>query len=349
MKEPVKIAGREVKPHKATTSPQLGTRTVLTNSHWEYVSLWLKRQGKGEALFFWQQAQTFASAASGLPVESAPLLLYYSFMNATKALLVAKGVVFGEHHGVRAHNMRGATSKITLSNEGVRILNHGVAPALSSYLGEPETATVHSLEQLLFNLPCVHRTFCLTYTRQEDMFLPLTDCRLTFDDATGQAYLTARLSEDFASTKYLRRLPAQLVRDLAVIDDRAIRSRASFNLTSPTLDRQPASIAQASAFLSSLRLDLQYLAGSQTLWYAKAVVPGPARLARSPLTCTLLAMHRLSEICRYRPMQLAAFLAGQKNWLLTEFIRMSPIQFIDEIAAELTGQQFMMPNVRPAT
>jgi hypothetical protein len=48
-------------------------------------------------------------------------------------------------------------------------------------------------------------------------------------------------------------------------------------------------------------------------------------------------------------MELAAFLAGQKNWLLSEFIQMSPPQFIDEIAAELTGYQFMMPNVRPAT
>jgi hypothetical protein len=48
-------------------------------------------------------------------------------------------------------------------------------------------------------------------------------------------------------------------------------------------------------------------------------------------------------------MQLSAFLAGQKNWLLTEFIRMSPTQFLDEISSELTGQQFMLPNVRPAS
>jgi YaaC-like Protein len=78
-------------------------------------------------------------------------------------------------------------------------------------------------------------------------------------------------------------------------------------------------------------------------------VRGPKRLARSPLTMTLLAMHRLSEICRYKPMELASFLAGQKNWLLTEFIRMAPPQFVDELAAELTGLQFMAPNVRPAT
>jgi hypothetical protein len=59
-------------------------------------------------------------------------------------------------------------------------------------------------------------------------------------------------------------------------------------------------------------------------------------------------MHRLSEICRYQPLQLASLLAGQKNWLISEFIQMSATQFFDEIASEMTGHQFFIPNVRPA-
>jgi len=57
-------------------------------------------------------------------------------------------------------------------------------------------------------------------------------------------------------------------------------------------------------------------------------------------------MHRLSEICRYQPLFLDSLLSGQKNWLLSEFIEMSPAQFIDEIASEMTGYQFLIPNVR---
>jgi hypothetical protein len=45
-------------------------------------------------------------------------------------------------------------------------------------------------------------------------------------------------------------------------------------------------------------------------------------------------------------MELASHLSGQKNWLLSEFIQMSPVQFIDEMASEITGYQFLMPNVR---
>lgn len=341
------INGRVAEPHKATKSPNLGSRTVLTDSHWEYVSLWLRREKKPNALLYWLQAHTFAQAAEGMPVSSAPLLLYYSFMNATKALLSAKSVPFDEHHGIRSHNMRGASSKIALSNEGVRILQRGIAPALSQYLNETESSTTHSMEALLFNLPCIHRTFCLTYKNQKDLFIPLTDCRLEFDPIESTAYFCGKISKDFAGPESIRKLPPSLVTDLRLNDGRSIRSTATAILERPEANTavERASVA---ALLSELRPDLNYIFGAQTLWYAKAVVPGPARLKRSPLTCTLLAMHRLSEICRYRPMELASFLNGQKNWLLTEFIRMSPRQFLDEISAELTGQQFMLPNVRPS-
>jgi hypothetical protein len=94
------------------------------------------------------------------------------------------------------------------------------------------------------------------------------------------------------------------------------------------------------------REDLVYIAGTQTLWYLKGRVPGGRRLDRSPLTLTLAAMHRLSEICRYRPLELAAFLAGPYNWLISEFVLMAPEQFLDGIASELTGHQFLLPSVR---
>jgi YaaC-like protein len=345
----LRIMGRDVKPHKATTGPSLGARTVLTDSHWEYVSLWLRREHKANALLYWQQAQTFANAAEGMPVASAPLLLYYSFMNATKALLSAKGVAFVEHHGARAHDMRGPSKKIALSNEGVRILtNRGIAPSLSTYLGETETTNTHSLEDLLFNIPCVHRTFCLTYKNQRDLFIPLTECQIAYDATAHKAYFVAKLSKDFSGRRFLGLLPSTLCEDPLASDQRSIRSTASASVTKRVVT-SPADTKAIATLLTSLRADIHYIAGAETLWYAKGNVGGPARLKRSPLTCTLLAMHRISELCRYRPVQLASFLSGQKNWLLTEFVRMSPPQFLDEIAAELTGQQFMIPNVRSAT
>lgn len=255
-----------------------------------------------------------------MPITSAPPLLYYSFMNATKALLAAKGVAFDEPHGVRGHNMRGTWRKMALSNEGIRVLQRGIVPALAQSFGECETTTIHSLEELLFNLPWIHRTYRLTYKSQQNLFIPLTDCRFLFDAATSAAYFATNLSRDFSGRKFFRRLPATLIPDAAIGDDRAIRATAAAPLTIAT-PSNPADIAALISLQRAFRPDLNYISGAQTLWYVKAVARGPSRLRRSPLTPTLRAMRRLSEICRDRPIQLASFLAGQKSWLLTEFNR----------------------------
>jgi hypothetical protein len=269
-------------------------------------------------------------------------------MNAAKALLTAKGISFVEGHGVKAHNIRASSKKIELSNEGVQIKAEGVLPSLAAYLGDTEGSPIHTLQELLFNLPFVHRTYCLTYQTQQDLFLPLTDCLYVFDSTSNLAYLSAYLSKDLTARRYIKKLPPALIFDTAAKDPRAIRSVATVTIKRPQVT-SIADLASLAHLNQQLHPNLQHISGSQTLWYAKAVVRGPKRLERSPLTLTLAAMHRLSEICRYRPLQLASFLAGRRNWLISEFILMSPGQFLDGISCELTGHQFMVPNVRPAT
>jgi hypothetical protein len=344
---PVRLNGRELKPHKATVSPQLDSRTVLTNSPWEFVSLWLTRQKKTDALFYWSQAREFARASVGIAIQSAPLLHYYSFMNAAKALLAAKGVACFEGHGIKRDNIPSKSKRIDLASEGIKIKTDGVLPSLAAYLGDTETNSSHTLQELLFNLPFVHRTYCLTYQRQAELFFPLSKCAFVFNSTSKQSYLTAKLSQEFSNARHYKKLPATFIQDPDVESLGAIRSTETVAINGARLT-SVANIESLARLNQRLRQDLQYINGSQTLWYVKAIVPGPSRLARSPLTLTLAAMHRLSEICRYRPLELASFLAGPGNWLISEFVMMAPEQFIDGIAAELTGHQFMFPNVRPA-
>ncbi len=341
----VRLDGRDLKLHKATIAPSLEAKTVLTNSPWEFVSLWLQRQSQDESLIYWSQAREFHRASTSLAIQSAPLLHYYSFMNATKALLSAKGIVFNEYHGVKAKNMRGPSNKIALSNEGVEIKANGILPSLATYLGDTETRKIHSLQEMFFNLVCIHRTYCLTYKNQTEMFLPLVDCSYVFDTATKQVYFQANLSKDFANKNSIRRLPASLIQLTTGPNIGVIRSVATTPAARRTI-RTGVELDGLQSLHKQLRADLHYINGNRTLWYVKGVVPGPVRLNRSPLVLMLGAMHRLSEICRYKPIELAAFLAGQKNWLLSEFIQMAPNQFIDEIASEITGYQFMTPNTR---
>lgn len=55
-------------------------------------------------------------------------------------------------------------------------------------------------------------------------------------------------------------------------------------------------------------------------------------------------MHRLSEMARYDPYALGRHFDSRHNFLLNEFIVSAPIQFLDEVASELTGHEFMLPG-----
>jgi hypothetical protein len=340
----VKLKQREVGPHKAIVAPLLSSQTVLTNSPWTFVALWLQRNRTPQALFYWEQAQEFHKVSVGLPLRSAPLLLYYCFMNAAKALLVAKSVNLNEMHGISAHPRAVPGVKRTFAGEGIKIHTTGILPSLSAYYGEPETSKTHTLQELFFNMVFIHRTYCLTYSSQKEMFLPLANCGYMYDTRTKEVFFKADIERNIPFNRAVKKLPATFVAAPA-IGPRAIRSVATLVWRAPGRPTTT-NIQELVDFNRGLRQELHFITGAQTLWYLKTAPVGPSKLKRQLPTLILAAMHRLSEICRYQPLQLESLLAGQKNWLLSEFIQMSPSQFIDEIASEMTGYQFLVPNVR---
>lgn len=344
---PIKINGKIITLQKAINNPLLGSKNVLTNSRWEFVELWMKKEKQTEALFYWMQAKEFHKAAIGLPMQASPLLHYYSFMNATKALLTAKSIIFNPHHGVRSHSAA-ARRKISLSNEGIKINTNGILPSLSNYYGEAEPSNIHTLQQLFYNMPFIHRTYCLSYPSQKDMFIPLLDGKFVKNTITNQTYFSAILSQDFSNRFVIQRLPASLTFDRIENDRYYIKSVDHISINRPS-NLTAAEKISLLAFHKSLRNDLLYINGSHTLWYAKSTIAGPGIIQRFPTTLTLAAMHRLSELCRYRPTELNSFLDSQKNWLISEFINQSPEQFLDDIASEITGYQFLQPNIRKAS
>jgi hypothetical protein len=344
---PIKSKQRAIGPHKAVVAPLLNSRNVLTNSPWTFVALWLQRNRKPKALFYWEQAQEFHTASVGLPPRSAPLLLYYCFMNAVKALLIAKGISFNEMHGVSVHPKIAPGVRRTFASEGIQIHTKGILPSLSTYYGELETSRSHTLQELFFNMIFIHRTYCLTYSSQKEMFLPLANCGFVYDTTTKEVFFKADIERNIPLNPAIKRLPPTFSA-APTVGPRAIRSVATLNWRKPGRP-STSNIQQLVGFNRTLRHELHYINGAQTLWYLKTPTAGPSAVKRQLPTLILGAMHRLSEICRYQPLQLESLLAGQKNWLLSEFIQMSAAQFIDEIAAELTGHQFLVPNVRPAS
>lgn len=339
----IKLNGKSIRLHKAIVSPDFNDKSVLVRNPWDYVEMWLEREGHEEAVEYWSQAKNFYQISVGAPDTVAPLTLYYSFLNATKALLTVKGEPFVELHGAQGKISPGNTN---LKNEMVTFQPNGILSSLCRYFGETCNHDEYSLKNLLYNLPFIHRAFNLTFpTGYEEIFIPIVNPHFVIMDNSHKAWLTAELSENFANGHTLNKItPLQFEQDLGVTNKFVIRKRSRFDWYKSGQEKRN-NVTQLTRYHKSMRKDIQYINGPTTLWYLKRRGQ-PNVIDRNPLTIIFASMHRLSELARYQPTILNRHFEMKQNWLLSEFIKGAPHEFIDQIACEITNQHFLQPAIR---
>ena len=64
----------------------------------------------------------------------------------------------------------------------VIFLGSGVLNELSRYLGENVDKQTHNIKDLLYNIPCVHRSFAITYTGTTELFVPIRNLKFIRED-----------------------------------------------------------------------------------------------------------------------------------------------------------------------
>lgn len=280
--------GKPLSLHKSVTHPHFGEKTVLVTDTWDYVDLWLKRKRQNKARFFWDQARSFYEATQSLPKTASPLTAYYCFLNATKALLLAKGLPFSDAHGVTGYTSVGRSS---LSNEHVIFKQSGILPALCRHLGEPVSNVSYTLKDLLYNLPYIHRSFDLTYESARELFVPIHDPKIVRSRTTHEAWLVAQLKDKYANKNTINRLPNAFERELGDTDSYLVRFRQRFSWRP---NEKAASLNRYRNYHRRIRRHLFYIAGPHRLWYIKRNNNVPGHILRSSMTVTFSAMHKLS-------------------------------------------------------
>ena len=341
----LKFNGTLLMMHKAVKHPEFGARTVLVMDPWSYVDLWLKREGHGSAIFYWHQAKAFFDASRQLPSASSPLTSYYCFLNAVKTLLIVKRVRSSDEHGVTGSRTRGA--RAALSNEKITLSTSGVLPALIRYFGETEATTEYTLKDLLANLPYIHRAYCLTYTTQRNLFIPLRQAGYVRKTGSTEAWFCCEFEPQYASAITVKTLPRGFEHDEGLTKQFTVRLKNRFRWRSGR-EHKSQNLENIRNYHTKLRTNVVYINGPMRLWYLKRHISGTTIVHRYTPVIAYAAMHRLSELSRYQPTTLQRYLESQQNWLLSEFIQAAPIQFIDEIASEITGREFMIPGIRTA-
>jgi hypothetical protein len=341
----LQIGNRTAYLRKAITSPDFSSERVLARDAFQFAELWLKRECP-QALPFWGQSHSYYVASRHLPAQSSPLTSYYCFLNAAKSLLTVKGVDFSDYHGVSGEF--DPASKRVLRNEMVAFKGGGILPAMSKLLQEEETEEQHSLTEILSNLPFIHRAFRYTFRSHPEMFIPVRSI-VYRKNADDYIWITARIEGRFADGRSLTTLPTQFEIDKGYAPACVVRTKKKVKWVSRRSTKVQRSQAEVRLFNyhRKLRQHLVYISASPDLWYIKRQIAGAKSLRRYTLTLIMAAMHRLSELARYDPQGLMRYLEGKENWLLTEFIELAPMQFIDELVCEMTSLEFGIPGIRP--
>lgn len=350
MQKVITINSKDITLMKAVTCADYQGKTVLTNSAWEYVELWLKRQSSKdakEALFYWQQAKHFYEASECLPQNSKPLTAYYCCLNATKALLCINGIeVHTISHGI-TQNRHANDKSNSLDKAEVIFLGSGALTELSRYLNEDVTKKTYVIKDLLYNIPCVHRTFSITYNELPELFIPIHNVCFMRDDSTAKAWVQFVVDKRYAKATALKYLPSGYKRT-AIADSNEVyirkeNARFKWDIHSDKNTR----LVNLSAYHKKVRKDLHYVRGDARLWYIKKDIPTNNHIIkRNSLTLIFAVMHWMSELVRYNPEKFEKYMHSKQNWLLHEFIETALYQFVDEISCEITGQDIMSCGYR---
>lgn len=338
--EDIRFQLRRLYPHSAVLRPRFATGSILAADPWAFARIQLVQSGPSNAPFYWDQAKEFFLASQQLSVISSPLTSYYSVMNATKALLLACGKGEPDKHGVYGKRVSGGTG---LDAEVCCICTTGVGPELMRLYGrQPSPKESFSLKDLLHLVPFVHRAFLLTYPAEKDLFLTLDRPRFVRRTGSTEAWFMAEVTPSHAAPGWENHLPKDFERDRDISAERqVVRSRKRFRW-----DDAPTEIAKSLVRICTnhmrLRKWLVPIIAPTNRWYIRR--PGAVGDDLPLLVVLFALLHRLSEMSRYEATVLRTHLDSPEGWVLTEFLQVAPAQFINTVAAEITGLEFIRPD-----
>jgi hypothetical protein len=335
--------GKDLLIKKAYNTPNFIKKSILTENCWRFVDIHLKLGGHEKARKYWEQACEFYFASKQLKEISSPLTTYYCFLNAVKAFLLSKNKHFEQAHGVRGDSSEEGR---TIESEKIIICRNGILPSYCEYLGETigDQEYTFSLKDALYNIPYIHRAFCLSYKGTSELFIPIINPRFIYNRKEKRVWFEAELEMKYSNQRTLEKIDDFEIDNFYKRKNYLLKSKRNLdNINTSSLTNKNNS--KFEEFYRDIRKCLEYIHGPRDLWYIKRCNVKKA-IDRTSMTLTFAAMHKLSELARYNPDRLEKYLSKNSHWLLSEFINNSRDQFIDQISSEITGCDIRLPGIK---
>lgn len=325
-----------------------GEQQVLTSDPWAFLSTHLQtslaskrganRDRIERAIYYAALAEDFYKAAQSVPLPAQGTLYYYGMLDLVKSYLSFRGADLEttfEHHGLMLPLGRRLTVEAKPKMKEAFNVFANFCEALGREIRNP---IEFDFRQALSHVPEVHGIYASLGHIKKRKLLPVKIefqvnpsrefifTELIFDKEQESKVDTSRFLVGARSRYFKEGYP----RDRKVV----FRARRRKSFTKENLDRKYKNII--SEYKS---FDIVPILTSQGYRYYVDLRPGDV----PHLAYALMAMFYLGSSARYRPLEIRDLLEGSLRPLVSEFVSLTPRQFLYQLVSLTTGRECVIP------
>lgn len=283
-----------------------------------------------------EQAKYFYEAAEKAPMKSQPLLYYYSFLNLAKIVINLHfpcGTSVEYYHGIETK----VNDTTTLSTAEVNYKQYSglgstkisVAKEFMTIMGDTIVVPhVTKIKDMLASCVGIHRTYSETFNQKETFY------RLE------NVISIKREARTIMYESEVRRIDDAIMADLIAVKGYNIRKIVNGDIKKYlykedfTMIDYNVSLTRWRTLASRIRHKgiWSYTDGNQyRLYISKDAID------MSPASIIYSLMFFFGSVTRYHPYFFESILDAKEQWLVSEFLRTQPMQFMYMVTSQLVG------------
>lgn len=325
-----------------------GEQNVLSSDPWAFLSSHLQkrlpstrgrnRERVERALYFASLAEDFYRAAQSVSLPAQGTLYYYGMLDLVKCFLSMRGADLEttfEHHGL----MLPVGKKLTIEARPKMKGAFNVYAHFCEALGKALTGTVEiRFNDALSHVPEIHGIYVSLGHIPKRKLLPVTiefqvnaakDC--LFTEIVFEKEQEAKVD----TSKFLKGARAEYFKEGFPREGKSVyRSKQRKPFSKENLDRKYRNI-----LTEYRKFELVPILTSQGYRYYADLRPGEF----PHLAYSLLCMFYLGSAARYRPLEVRSLLEGPLRPLVSEFVSLTPRQFLYQMVSLTTQKECVIP------
>lgn len=325
-----------------------GEQQVLTSDPWSFLSSDLqvrlnKSRGNNKtkierAIYYSGLAEDFYRAAEVSPLPAKGALLYYGMLDLVKCYLSLNDVPLEsnhEHHGLVLPLGKEQTIEVKTKMKGAVNIFY----EFTRLLGKPISAS-HEVrfEKALSHVPEVHSIYTSLGHLSKRKLLPV-EIEFQVNEARDKIFTEIVYQKEqevkVEVDKFLKGNRKRYLKEGYPRDNKVVyRAARRKSYTQDNIHRIYKNI-----LAEYKKLDIVPILTKQGYRYYVDLRPGDL----PQLSYSLLAMFYLGSAARYRPLEVKSLLEGELRPLVSEFVSLTPKQFLYQMVSLTTNKECVIP------